>query len=192
MRAVSRYTIVAIVAAQLCPALAWAAEGGEEPGTWHALIFYVINFVLFVWIIRRFGGSAIADFLRGRAQGIRAHLSRATDALKDAEQLARRAAEAIAGLAAEKERIAAELAAETAYQVEQITSIGHESVARIKRDAALSVAAARDAGQRHLRESLAAVAGRLAREIVSRDFQAADQTRLLGGFVARLNEEARN
>jgi F0F1-type ATP synthase membrane subunit b/b' len=191
MKIRSRFTIATIVMVLLCPALALAAEGAEEPGTWHALVFYIINFALFVWIVKRYGGPPIVAFFKTRAQSIRTNLSRADAALRDAEQLARHAAELKAGLADEKNRINAELASETAYQVQQIAAMGRESVTRSKRDAALSVAAAREAGQRRLRESLAAAAGGLARELVRRDFQAGDQTRLLASFVGRLNEEAR-
>jgi F-type H+-transporting ATPase subunit b len=192
MKILSRFTIATIVTVLLCPALALAAEGGEEPGTWRALVFYIINFALFVWIVKRFGGPHISAFFQNRARNIRANLGRADAALKAARELARHAAELTAGLAAEKNRIDAELAEETAYQVKSLGAMGRESVARIKRDAALSVAAAREAGQRRLRESLAAAAGGFAKELVRRDFQAADQTRLLANFVGRLNEEARN
>jgi F0F1-type ATP synthase membrane subunit b/b' len=85
----------------------------------------------------------------------------------------------------------AELAEETSYQVKQINELGHESVARLARDASLSVAAAREAGQRRLRESLAAAAGRIARDLVQRDFQPADQARLLERFVGKLGDESR-
>jgi F0F1-type ATP synthase membrane subunit b/b' len=181
-----------IVTVLLCPALAFAAEGVEEPGSWHALIFYIINFALFVWIVKRFGGPQISAFFRNRSQGIRTNLSRAQQAQKDAQNLARRAAELSAGLAAEKDHVRAELADETAYQIKQLEEMGRESVERIKKDAALSVTAAREAGQRRLRESLAAAAGSFARELVRRNFQTSDQTRLLENFVGRLNEEAHN
>jgi F0F1-type ATP synthase membrane subunit b/b' len=185
-------TIATIVMVLLCPALATAADQTEAPGTWQALIFYVINFALFVWVIKRFAGSLIADFFRNRAAAIRSNVGRAAQAFKEAEELSRRAAEMSAGLPAEKQRILAELTSETEYQLKQIEAMGREGLERIKRDAALGVAAAREAGQRRLRESLAVAAERLARDLVSRDFAAPDQTRLLASFVGRLAEEARN
>jgi F0F1-type ATP synthase membrane subunit b/b' len=192
MKIRSRCAITAIAVVLLCPGFAAAAEGAEEPGTWHALIFYIINFALFAWIIKRFGGPMIVGFFKERARGIRSNLSRATEALQEAQELAQRAAQASAGLAAEKARISSELAAETAYQVEQIGAMGRESAERIRRDAVLGVTAAREAGQRRLREALAAAAGRIARDVVSGDFQPGDQARLLTSFVGRLNEEARH
>jgi F-type H+-transporting ATPase subunit b len=191
MRTRYRLAIVSIVTALLCPALVFAADSPQEEGTWSALIFYAINFLLFIWIVKRVGGPQIKEFFRTRAKGIRENMSRAEKAFKDAQGLFERAADRLKSLEAEKARIAAELAEETSYQVKQINELGHESMARLARDASLSVAAAREAGQRRLREALAAAAGRIARELVQRDFQPADQARLVERFVGKLGEESR-
>jgi F0F1-type ATP synthase membrane subunit b/b' len=192
MKIRSRSTIATIVTVLLCPALAFAAEGAEAPGTWTALIFYIINFGLFIWIVKRFGGPQISSFFKDRARNIRANMGRASQALHDAQELSKRAAQLTDGLAAEKQKMSADLAGETAFQMTQIDQQARESVDRIKRDATLSVDALRDAGQRRLRESLAAAAVQVARELVRRDFQPGDQTRLLQNFSSRLDEEARN
>ena len=187
----SRIAIVLIVAAGLCPSLAFAAEGAEQDGSWSALIFYAINFAIFLWVIKRFAGPGIAGFFRDRATGIREDMSRSEAAFKEAEKLASRAADRMAKIEAEKNKIASDLADETVYQIGRRYDLAHETVARIKRDNELTKAALRVGAQRRLRESMAAAAGRLAREIVTRNFEAADQTRLLEGFIEKLGEEAR-
>jgi F0F1-type ATP synthase membrane subunit b/b' len=175
----------------LCPALACAAEGAEAQGSWTALIFYVINFGLFMWIVKRFGGPQISAFFKDRAKNIRANMGRASQALHDAQELSKRAAQLTAGLADEKKKMSADLATETAFQMTQIDKQARESVDRIKRDGALGVNALREAGQRRLRESLAASAVQVARELVRHDFQPGDQARLLQNFSSRLDEEVR-
>ncbi|MGH7837778.1 MAG: hypothetical protein ACREQC_08140 [Candidatus Binataceae bacterium] len=184
-------TIATVVAVLLCPICAFAAEGPEAAGSWTALIFYAINFGLFLWLIRRFGGPQIAGFFTARAKTIREHASRAETALSDAQTLAQRAAELTTGLTAEKTRLARELTAETAHQVKRLADLAREAAERIRRDGVVSVAAAREAGQRRLREALAAGAARLALELIKGDFQPADQARLLGSFIGKLGEEAR-
>jgi F0F1-type ATP synthase membrane subunit b/b' len=191
MRRRSRIAIATVATVWSCPALAMAAEGPEDQGAWWPLIFYAINFGVFVWIVVRFGGPPIVGFFRGRAKTIRENLSRTDRALHDAEALARQATELTAGLEQEKTRLQAEMAAETAYQVKRLDELAREAVERIERDRQTSVAAARESGQRRLREALASAAGNLAREIVRRDFRPGDQIRLLDGFVSRLGEEAR-
>ncbi len=192
MRTRYRFAILSIVTALLCPAVVHAAEGAPEEGTWSALVFYAINFLLFLAILKRFGGPQISAFFQNRAKGIRETANRAEQAFKDAQGLAAKAAEQLKTLEAEKARIAAEMADETSYQVKQIAELMRETIARVERDGTVSVAAAREAGQRRLRESLAAAAGRVAREIVQKNFADADQTRLLDRFVTRLGEEARS
>src|SRR6266851_4794975 len=91
MRTRYRFAIVSIVTALLCPALVFAADSPPDEGTWSALIFYAINFSLFIWIVKRVGGPQISEFFKTRATGIRENMSRADQAFKDAQGLAQRA-----------------------------------------------------------------------------------------------------
>jgi F-type H+-transporting ATPase subunit b len=186
----SRIAIL-LTAAALWPSLAYAAEGAEPAGSWSSLIFYAINFVLFLWVVKHYGGARISGFFHDRAKTIRETISRAEKAFRDAQDLANAAAERTAKLEAEKAKIASDLADETVYQIGRIYDVAQEAAARIKRDSELTVAALRESGQRRLRETMAAAAGRIAREVLARNFEAADQRRLLDGFVGKLGEEAR-
>jgi F0F1-type ATP synthase membrane subunit b/b' len=187
----SRFAIVAILAVAVCPSLGYGAEhAAESQGSWFDLIFYVINFALFLWIARRFAGPLILGYFKDRAAGIRGTMSRAETALTDAQNLATRAAERMAQLDAEKKQIASEFAAETQYQIGRIQELARETVARIERDTNLTVIAVREGAQRRLRQSLAMAAGRLARDLVARHFEASDQKRLLEVFIDRLGDEA--
>jgi len=187
----SRIAILVVAVAALSPAFAFAAEGAEEGGSWYALIFYVINFSLFIYVVKRFAGPLVTGFFKDRAAGIRDTMSHADAGFKRAQELANRAAERMAQLEAEKAQIASDLADETVYQVGRIYDVAQEAVARIKRDTAMTSAALREAARRQVRVSLAEASGRLARDLLERSFQPADQERLLGGFVERLREERR-
>ncbi len=184
-------TIGVITAALFWPSLVLAAEGEEAKGSWFALIFYAINFLLFLWIVRRYGWPPITQFFRSRSHTIRDIRGRAEKAYQEAQQLANRAAQQLRQLAADQRRMTSELDEETAYQIEQINDAAHEAVKRVRRDAEISTAALRDGAQRRLRQTMAEAAGTIARELVSRNFQAADQARLLQGFIDRIDEEAR-
>lgn len=187
----SRIAIAISAGAVLCPSLAAAAEAPEATGSWFSLIFYVINFVIFLWILNRFAGPPVRQYFGDRAKGLRDTMGRADTAFREAQDLANRAAERIAKLEAEKTQISSDLADETVYQVGRIYDLAHETVARIKHDTEMTAAAVREAAQRRARESLAAAAGRIARELVEHSFIPADQRRLLDGFLDKLREEAR-
>jgi F0F1-type ATP synthase membrane subunit b/b' len=186
-----RSLIAAVLAALLIPSIALAADSAPEPpGSWTALLFYVINFGLFVFILVKYALPMARDFFTTRAHSIRESLTKAESNLREAEELATRARERTSRLESEKSQIGADLDAETAYQTQRISELARETAARIRRDAELSAAAAHENGQRRMRIALAAAATRLARERLVADFQANDQELLLDGFVAKLREEA--
>jgi F-type H+-transporting ATPase subunit b len=188
----SRIAIAAVVlGAALTPSLALAAAGSvEERGTWGALFFYVINFLLFAGILWKYAVPAAKNYFKDRATGIRDTISKADAAFREAQELANRAAERMAKLEAEKSQIASDLADETVYQIGRIYDLAQESAARIKRDAETSAAALAENANRRVREALAHSAGRLAADLVKRNFEAADQGRLVQGFVEKLSAEA--
>ena len=187
-----RILIAASIGLALAPSAALAADGGaESSGSWGSLFLYVVNFAIFVFILVKYAIPMARDFFSQRAATIRDSLGKAEANYREAEELANRAAERTAKLESEKARIAADLSDETVYQVGRIYEMAQETAARLKRDTELSAAALREAGQRRMRESLAAAAGRLARETVVREFKPADQNRLLDSFVAKLRDEAR-
>ncbi|HZP46562.1 MAG TPA: ATP synthase F0 subunit B [Candidatus Binataceae bacterium] len=190
MRLSKTSVVIAAAGSWFYATAAHAAEGAEAQGSWFALIFYIINFGLFVWILRRYGAGPIRDFLRKRAGTIRDNLERAQTALAEARRLEARARELAAGLAREKTQLAADLAEETAHQLQRLDEMAREAIARIRRDNESSIAALREAGRRRARLALAAATETLARDLVRADFTADDQARLLTGFVGRLGQEA--
>ncbi len=188
----ARITIAAaLVGATLTPTLAMAAEGAaEERGSWGALLFYVINFLLFAAILWKYALPAARNFFKQRALGIRETMSKAEAAFRGAQEVANRAAERMARLEAEKNQIASDLADETVFQISRIYDLGQEAAARIRHDAEVSATALGENARRRVRETLAQAAGNLARELVVNDFKADDQGRLLRGFVEKLGQEA--
>jgi ATP synthase F0 subunit b len=172
------------------PSWVFAAEGEQAEGSWFALIFYTINFLLFLWIVRRYGWPRITQFFHDRSHTIREIRSSAESAYQKAQELANRAAEQLRQLQADKRKMMSELDEETAYQIGQINDAAREAVSRIRRDMEITTAALRDGAQRRLRQTMAEAAGRIARELVRLNFQASDQARLLQGFIDRIGEEA--
>jgi F0F1-type ATP synthase membrane subunit b/b' len=179
----------------LLPATGWCAEGGGEAasggGSWTSLLFYVFNFAVFVWILVHYAGPAARKFFADRAGGIRETFARAEATLKEAQDLANRAAERMSRLEAEKKQLRADLDAETAYIANRIRELARETAARIVRDTELTGDAITEAAQRHVRAMLAEATGKLARELMVKSFTDHDQARLLSGFEERLAQEAR-
>jgi F0F1-type ATP synthase membrane subunit b/b' len=178
----------------LVPVAAWCAEGGGEAtggGSWLSLLFYVINFALFVWILVHFAGGPVRKFFADRANAINETTARAEAALTEAQELANRSAERMSRLGVEKQQLRADLDAETAYMANRIRELARETALRIIRDTELTGAAITEAAQRRVRALLAQAAGRRARELMIKSFTPEDQTRLLRAFEEKLAQEAR-
>jgi len=174
------------------PSWVFGADAEHTEGSWFALIFYAINFLLFVWIVSSYGWPRIRQFFRNRSRTIRDARGRAESAFREAQELANRAAQQLRQLDADKRTMIVELDEETTYQVRQVNQTAREAVNRIRREAEITTIALRDGAQRRLRQTMAEAAGRIARGLVSRNFQTSDQDRLLRGFVEYIGEEMRS
>src|ERR1700684_4515884 len=99
-------TSAAILAAAFFSQAAHAAEpAGAEHGSWLLLMFFVINFALFVWVLVHFAGPVARKFFADRSVTIRTALSRAQSALDDAEGLANKGAGRVAARAGVWEKV---------------------------------------------------------------------------------------
>jgi F-type H+-transporting ATPase subunit b len=189
-----RGAILLTCAVLLLPAAGWCAEGGGETaaagGSWLSLLFYVINFAVFVWILVHYAGPQARKFFSDRAEGIKETFARAEAVYKEAQVLANRAAERMSRLEAEQKQLRADLDAETAYIANRIREMARETAQRIVRDTELTANAITEAAQRRVRAMLAETTGKLARELMVKNFTDDDQARLLRGFEEKLAQEA--
>jgi F-type H+-transporting ATPase subunit b len=188
----ARSAIASIVfAVALAPAPALAGEEGADAAQWIRLLFFAINFSLFVFVLVYFAAPLVRKFFSDRSGAVRATLSRAAAALADAQDLVNRAAARLAGLETEKARMVEQFNAETAHQVRTIVELARSAAERIGRDSELTAAAMEEAAGRRVRNRMAAGAAEIARNLITRDFGQADQKRLVETFMHKLGEEVR-
>jgi len=186
-------TSAALIGAALLPSAALAAaEADEQQGSWLLLLFFTINFILFVFVLGYFAGPLARKFFADRAATIRTGLSRAERAFTEAQDLANKAAARMAALEAELKKTAAEIEEETAFQVTRVAELAKSTAERIRNDAVLSTAALAESAKRRVRARLAETAATLARDLIGREFQRDDQGRLIDGFMEQLTGGARS
>ncbi len=184
--------VAATLGVGLSPTVAFCAEGAAAGGSWFALLFYIINFAIFVYLLVRFAGPLTVRFFRERAREIHANIDLTESGFRSAAQTAEAAQAEIARLEAEKARILSEMRAETAREVARMRELGQMAARRIRRDAESTARSIADSGRRTIQAHLAAVATRLARELIVNNFEAADQTRLVLEFLDTVRQEARS
>jgi F0F1-type ATP synthase membrane subunit b/b' len=186
-----RIAIPAALALTLAPASAFCAQGGEEPESWLTLLFFAINFALFVFLLVRFATPFASKFLHDWASEIRSTLKTTDDALTRAQQMALRAEADLAKLESEKALMAKEMRQTTAREVGRIGEIAKRTAARIERDAVMASSALAQSGRRRIRERLAAVTADLARDLIAKNFGASDQSHLIDEFMNEIGRESR-
>ena len=185
-------TSAALIGAALFPSAARAAAEAEEPqGSWLLLLFFTINFILFVFVLGYFAVPLARKFFADRAATIRTGLSRAERAFAEAQDLANKAAARMAALEAELKKTASEIEEETAFQLAKVAELAKSTAERIRNDTVLSTAALAEAAKRRVRARLAGTAATLARDLIGREFQRDDQGRLIDGFMEQLAGGAR-
>ena len=184
--------VLASIGVAAAPSILFAAETSvpEDHGSWLALMFFAINFALFVGILIYFVAPMARTYFRDRATEIRSQFDRLNAAFAEAQELANRAAAKIDQLESELAELKAEMEAETAFQLKKIREGATTTAQRIRRDTELTGAAIIEAAQRRVRERLAANAARLARELIASSIQASDQTRLIDNFMEKIRHEA--
>jgi len=168
------------------PAAHAAEDAGADHGSWTLLTFFAINFILFVSILVYFAGPPLRKFFADRATTIRTALSRAQSALAEAEDMANRTAARMAALPEELKKVADELEQETAFQIAKVKDLAKSTAERIHRDTEMTKSALAEAAKRRVRAQLAESAATLARDLISRNFQPSDQSRLIGSFMDKL------
>jgi F-type H+-transporting ATPase subunit b len=183
---------VALGVGLLSPTLAFCAEhGAAESGSWVALIFYIINFAIFVYILVRFAGPMAIKFFHDRAVEIRERIHLSEAGFRSATRTAEQAEAQLRGLAAEKELLLKEMRAETTREAARIRELGQMAAQRIRRDAEMTARSIADNGRRTVQAHLAATAARMARELIINNFEPTDQSRLVREFLDTVHHEAR-
>jgi F0F1-type ATP synthase membrane subunit b/b' len=186
-------TLAVILGVGLSPALAFCAEGAAGGGgSWFALIFYVINFAIFVFLMVHYAGPYVVKFFRERSREIREQFKVSETSLRNASQTAEEAEAEIAHLEAEKARILTEMRAETAREISRLRDAGKAGAERIRRDGELTASSLVENGRRIVQAHLASTAVRLARDLIIENFEPADQTRLVREFLQTVTEETRS
>jgi len=89
------------------------------------------------------------------------------------------------------EHISAGVLVKHMQQAARIRELGQMGAQRIRRDAEMTARSIADNGRRTVQAHLAATAARLARTLITDNFEAADQSRLLREFLDTVSQEAR-
>lgn len=176
-------TLAFVAIALVSPVLASDAEGAEG-NSWAPTIAKIINFSILAAAVWYFGRSPIADYLRGRAEGIKKDLVDAKSLRATAEQqlagVKDRLAKLPGELAALKAQGEQELAAEKVRLADATATERQRLIEQTRREIDLQSRLARRALVEHGVE----LSMSLAKTRIEKNITAEDQTRLVDRYAA--------
>jgi F-type H+-transporting ATPase subunit b len=161
-------------------------EGGEghhglDPKTF---AFQLINFGVLVFILVKFGGSALSKMLAARHVQLKKDIEEAAQARAAAEARLAEQEKRMANLAQEVARLRGSIKEEAEKEQARLLAVADEKSKRIQEEARFLMQQQVKEAERRFREELAGAAVRVAEEVVRRSVRADDESRLAQAFVA--------
>lgn len=168
-------------------AQAWAAPstGAEAHGaSWTQVFFPVINFLIFLYLVKRFLLPVIKDHLRSRRDEIVAALKEADEARRRAEAMVRDYRGRVARIEDEKRKIREELRTDGEREKVKLLRETTELASRIKADAGFLAEQEVKLARQRVREEIARQAEVAAAQVIERHLTSSDQKRLVEEFLS--------
>lgn len=169
-------------------AQAWAAsaEVEEHAASITQLLFPFLNFLLFLYLVKRFALPLVKDYLRSRREEILKAVAEADAGKRQAEEKIRDYRERLARLASEAKGIQETLRAEGERDRARLIAAAKEQAAKIQTDAAFLVEQEVKVARHQVRVEIARVAEEAAKGLLQRQLTEADQRRLAEEFLSEL------
>jgi F-type H+-transporting ATPase subunit b len=147
------------------------------------LALQLLNFGVLLFILIKFGGSAVNKALLARHQQLKADLASAAQARAEAEERLRKQEERMANLEKEIAQMRAGIQQEAEAEKARLVAAAEERAKRMREETAFMIEQQVKEGEATLRREAANVAVKIAGELLQRSMDGRDQQRLLDGFV---------
>lgn len=192
MRRAVRFLLIGVLCAFgfAAAGVAWAASdahGGHGGNALLTLGFFAINFLIFVYVLRRFTGNLIRRKLKERRATVVDALEEARSAKAEADRLRQEYEQKLAALAAEEERVKTEAAAAAEQERARLLEDAEALAERIKTEARLIAEREVQEAQRRLRREVANQAVALATRLIEDNVTESDNRRLIDEVVREVS-----
>ena len=174
----------------LTVAQAWAsaAEAEHHAPSINQIWFPLANFLIFVWILKRFALPLVRDFLRSRREEILTTVQASAESKRRAEAIVQDYKDRLAVLDQEVQSIQASLRAEGERQKTKLLEEAQALTKKILDDARFLADQELKMARQKIREEVASLAEAGARELVKRHMTPADQLRLAEEFLGGIGQ----
>ena len=169
---------------------AWAsaAEAEHHAPSINQIWFPLANFLIFVWILKRFALPLVRDFLRSRREEVLSAVQAAAESKRRAQAIVEEYKSRLAVLDQEVRSIQASLRAEGERQKAKLLEEAQALMKKILEDARFLADQELKMVRQKIREEMASLAEARARELVQRHMTPADQLRLAEEFLGEIGQ----
>ncbi|WP_029897293.1 F0F1 ATP synthase subunit B [Desulfohalovibrio reitneri] len=185
----TRTIAISLAIVLLGAGVAFAAEGGgggDHGLPWANFGFRVLNLVIVVGIIWKFGGKAIRDLFLGRRDKIKSELDDLETRRKDAEGKLRDVEQSIASIEQEKEDILSESRRQGEALKQAIIEEAERKAEQIRTSAEASVAAERRMVLQDLRAEVADMVVEAAESMLKEKLTEEDHRKLVDDYLKKV------
>ncbi len=191
-RFILRSILMLALALVLLPVVAVAAGGGghheaDPAAQWKLFAFAVVNFLIYAFLMRRFAGQPIKDFLSGRRREVADAIEAAGKAKAEADKIKAEFEAKAAKLEETKAELIEEVKAIAEAEHARVIAAANETAERMRRDAELTAESDLLRARRELRKEAAKIATELATEMIRGKLDDNERQRLLRDFIARVD-----
>ena len=187
MKGMRILTLTVLVLAAAAGAFAAEHGGGEHHGlNWMDFLFRVINFIIFIAIIYKFAGKAIAGFFRGRREQIETQLNDLGSRKKEAEKRLGDVGRSIANIEQERAQILADFRSQGEALKASIVEKAHQAAEKIKVQAEMTAAQERKAAQEKIRAEVAEMIVEAAEKILAERLTADEHEKLINEYLTKV------
>ncbi len=175
--------------AALFSSVVWAApavEAEEHAASVGELIFPLVNFLIFLYLIKRFVFPLARDYFRSRREGIAQSIREADEAKQRADALVRDYENRLAKLSEEIRSIRAALRAEGEREKAKLLSEAKEIAERIKADTDFLAEQEVRLARQEIRRNIVDAARTSAEKIIQQNFTVEDQKRMVSEFLSEV------
>ena len=168
---------------------AWAATGSEaHVPSITELLFPLINFLIFAFLVKRYGLPLIKRHLKQRREGLIESVAAAQQTKGEAEGYVRKYQELLKVLDEECDRIREELRAQGERERVRIVAEAEESAVKLKADADFLAEQEIKMARQQIRGEMALLAEAAAERVIQQHLAAADQHRMVEDFSRQIQE----
>lgn len=176
------------IVTEMFVSVAWAATGEAHTPSITELLFPLINFLIFAYLVKRFGLPLIRDHLKQRREGLIAAVDTAQKAKAEADGYVRKYQGLLKVLDEECERIREGLRAEGERERARIVAEAEESATKLMADADFLAEQEVKMARQQIRAEMASQAEASAIRVLQQHLSATDQDRMVEGFSQQIQQ----